>query len=175
MVYGHWHSFQDFLSVLILRILITYTLSLVDYVFSAILVQTEWVQPQQIQIKRIVCKALHIPVRTPNKMLWAGLDDMGFAVPHVVSRLQCQYIKGLLLACNHRSTYTKETTQTLMLYPKPNIPPHPDWIVAQQWMAQHDVSFHLLADLTECPLLKVTSSSCLTFQKRMSTMHGPHL
>ena len=39
-----------------------------------------------------------------------------------------------------------------MLYPKPNVPPHPDWIVAQQWMAQHDVSFHLPADLTQCPI-----------------------
>ena len=133
--------------------MITYTLSVVDYVFSAIPVQAKWVQSQQIQIKRIVCKALCIPVRTPNKMLWVGHDDMGFEVPHVFSRLQCQCIKGLFLACNSRSTNTKETTRTFMLYPKPNVPPHPDWIVAQQWMAQHDVSFHLPADLTKCPIL----------------------
>ena len=55
--------------VLVLRILITYTLSVVDYLFSATPVQAEWVQPQQIQIKRIVCKALCFPVPTPNKML----------------------------------------------------------------------------------------------------------
>ena len=77
---------------------------------------------------------------------------MGFAVPHVFSRLQCQYIKGLFLACNSRSTYTRETTRTLMPYLKPNVPPHPDWIFAQQWMAQHNVSFHLPVDLTECPI-----------------------
>ena len=73
--------------VLILRILITDTLSVVDYVFSAIRVRAEWVQPQQTQIKTIVCKARCIPVHTSNKMLWAALDDMGFAVPHVFSRL----------------------------------------------------------------------------------------
>ena len=55
---------------LIMRILITYTLSVVDYVFSAIPVQEDWVQPQQIQIKRIACEPLCIPIRTPNKMLW---------------------------------------------------------------------------------------------------------
>ena len=138
--------------ILILRILVTYTLSVVDYVLSAIPVQAEWVQPQRIQIKRIVCKALCIPIRTPNKMLWASLDHMGFAVPHVFTRLQCQYIKGLFLACNSRSTYTRETTKMLMLYSKPEVPPHPDWIIAQQWMAQHGISFHLPADLTECPI-----------------------
>ena len=111
--------------VLIPRSVITYTLSVVDYVFSAIPVQAEWVQLQQAQIKRIVCKALCIPVHTPNKMLWAALDDMGFAVPHVFSHLQCQYIKGLFLACNSRSTYTRETTRTLMLYPKPSVTPPP--------------------------------------------------
>ena len=108
--------------VLMLRILITYTLSVVDYVFSAIPVQAEWVQTQHIQIKRIACKASCIPVRTPNNMLWAGLGDMG----------QCQYIKGFFLACNGRSTYTGETTTTLMLCPKPTILPHPDRIIAQQ-------------------------------------------
>ena len=118
--------------------------------FSAILAQAKWVQPQQIQIKRIVCRALCIQVRIPNKMSWAGLDDMGFAVPHVFSRLPCQYIKGLFLASN--STYTGETTSTLMLYLKPNVPSHPDWSVAQQCMVQHGVPFHLLADLTKCPI-----------------------
>ena len=136
--------------VLILRILITYALSVVDYVFSAIPRQAEWVQPQQIQIKRTVYKALRIPVRTANKMLWAGLDHMGFAVPHVFSGLQCQYIKGLFLACNRRSTYTREITRMLMLYCKPHVPSHPDWTVAQQWIAQHGIPFHLPADLTEC-------------------------
>ena len=34
--------------VLVLRILMTYTLSIVDYVFSPIPVQVKWVQPQQI-------------------------------------------------------------------------------------------------------------------------------
>ena len=138
--------------VLIMRILITYTLSVVDYVFSAIPVQEDWVQSQQIQIKRIACKALCIPIRTPNKMLWASMDHMGFGVPHVYTRLQCQYIRGLFIACNSRSTYTRETSEMLMLYSKPDIPPHPDWITAQQWMAQHGTSFHLPADLTECPI-----------------------
>ena len=138
--------------VLILRILIAYTPSVVDYVFLAIPMQAEWVQSQQIQIKRMVCKALCIPIRTPNKMLWAGLDHMGFAVPHVFTRPQCQYIKGLFLACNSRSTYTRETTTMLMLYSKPNVTPHPDWIIAQQWIAQHGTSFHLPANLTECPI-----------------------
>ena len=138
--------------VLMLCILITHTLSVVDYVFSAIPVQAEWVQLQQIQIKRIACKALCIPVRTLNMMRWAGLDDMGFAVSHMFSRLRCQSIKGVFPACNNRSAYTKETTRTLMLYPNPNIPRHPDWITAQWWMARHDVSFRLPADLTECPI-----------------------
>ena len=46
--------------VLMLRILITCTLSVVDYVLSAIRVQAEWVQPQQVQIKRIACKAMYL-------------------------------------------------------------------------------------------------------------------
>ena len=134
--------------VLILRILVTYTLCVVNYVFSAIPVQADWVQSQQMQIKRIACKALCIPIGTPNKMPWASMDHMGFGVPHVFTRLQCQYIRGLFLACNNMSTYTRETTKMLMLYSKPHIPPHPDWITAQQWMAQHGTSFHLPADLT---------------------------
>ena len=73
--------------VLMLRIVITYTLSVVDYVPSAIPVQAEWVQAQQIQMKRTAFKALCIPVRTPSKMLWASLDDIRFAIPHVLSRL----------------------------------------------------------------------------------------
>ena len=138
--------------VLIPRILVTYTLSVVDYVFPAIPVQADWVQSRQIRIKRIACKALCIPIRTPNKMLWANLDHMGFAVPNVFTRLQCQYIKGLFLACNSRSTYTRETTRMLLLYSKPDVPPDPDWITAQNWMVQHGTSFYLPADLTECPI-----------------------
>ena len=84
--------------ILVLRILVTYTISVVDYVFSAIPARAEQVQPQQIQIKRIACKTLCIPVRTPNKMLWASIDDLGFAVPHIFTRLQLQYIKGLFSA-----------------------------------------------------------------------------
>ena len=73
----------------------------------------------------------------------------------------------------------------LLLYPKPNIPPHPHLIVAPQWMAQHDVSFHRPAKLTKCPILievlqtttslKVTSSSCRTVLKSTMIMQGLHL
>ena len=138
--------------ILVLRILVTYTISLVDYVFSAIPARAEQVQPQQIQIKRIACKTLCIPVRTPNKMLWASIDDLGFAVPHIFTRLQLQYIKGLFSACNSRSTYTRETIRTIMLYPSQQVPTHPDWITAQQWMASYGISFHLPYDFTESPI-----------------------
>ena len=138
--------------ILVLRIPITYTISVVDYVFSAIPVHAEQVH-QQIQIKRIACKALCIPVRTPNKMLWASLDDLGFAVSHTFTRLQLQYIKGLFTTCNSRSTYTREKVRTIMLYPSQQVPTHPDWIEAQQWMASYGISFHLPYDLTESPIV----------------------
>ena len=38
----------------------------------------------------------------------------------------------------------------LMLYNKPNVPPNPDRIIAQQCMAQHGISFYLAANLTKC-------------------------
>ena len=168
--------------ILLPRILITYTLSVVDYVFSAIPVQAEWIPPQQIQIKRIVCKALCIAVRTPNKMLWAGLDHMGFTVPHVFACLQRQYIKGLFLACNSRSTYTRETTRMLMLYIKPNVPPtqigqlrNNGWPNTASPSTSQVISSNAPFELRYCTSLKATSSSCLTAPRKSKTMHGQRL
>ena len=84
--------------VLVLRIVLAYVVSALDYVYDAMPPCPTCLRRTQRAVDRILTRALRVPRNVPRALLWMPVPSGGFGFPHLYSRMRLRHVQGYLRA-----------------------------------------------------------------------------
>ena len=100
---------------LCLHVAHVYALSLTDFVFEAMPPQEDWLRKAQVLLHCVLLACIGISQFMPMAPLYGVTGSLGFCVPLLFLRCQLRYIKGLFVALNSRSVYTRSMLRFVVL------------------------------------------------------------
>ena len=99
--------------VLVLRIVLAYVVSALDYVYEAMPPCPTRLCHTQRAMDRVLTRALRVPRDVPRALLWMPVAGGGFGFPHLYSRVGLRDVHGFLRAMDSRSVLVRENVRAL--------------------------------------------------------------
>ena len=99
--------------VLVLRIVLAYVVSALDYVYDAMPPCPTHLRHTQRAVDRVLTRALRVPRNVPRALLWIPATSGGFGFPHLYSRMRLRHVQGYLRAMDSRSVLVRENVPVL--------------------------------------------------------------
>ena len=99
--------------VLVLRIVLAYVVSTLDYVYEAMPPCPTRLLHTQRAVDRVLTRAPWVPRNVPRALLWMPVAGGGFGFPHLYSRMRLRHVQGFLRAMDSRSVLVRENVRTL--------------------------------------------------------------
>ena len=99
--------------VLVLRIVLAYVISALDYVYDAMPPCPTHLRHTQRAVDRVLTRALRVPRNVPRALLWMPVTSGGFGFPHLYSRMRLWHVEGYLRAVDSRSVLVRENVRAL--------------------------------------------------------------
>ena len=99
--------------VLVLRIVLAYVVSALNYIYDAMPPCPTRLRRTQRAVDRVLTRALRVPRNVPRALLWMPVPSGGFGFPHLYSRMRLRHVRGYLRAMDSRSVLVRENVQAL--------------------------------------------------------------
>ena len=99
--------------VLVLRIVLAYVVSALDYVYDAMPLCPTRLRRTQRALDRVLTRALRVPRNVPRALLWMPVPSRGFRFPRMYSQMRLRPIQGYLRAMDSRSALASENVRAL--------------------------------------------------------------
>ena len=99
--------------VLILRIVLAYVISPLDYVYEAMQPCPTRLRRTQRAMDGVLTKPLRVPRKVPRALLWMPIAGGGFGFPHLYCRMRLRHVLGYLRAMDSRSVLVRENVRAL--------------------------------------------------------------
>ena len=99
--------------VLVLRIVLAYVVSVLDYVYEAMPPCPTRVRRTQPVVDKVPTEALRVPRNVPRALLWMPVAGGGFGFPRLDSRMCLRHVLGYLRAMDSRSVLVRENIRAL--------------------------------------------------------------
>ena len=99
--------------VLVLRIVLAYVVSALDYVYEAMPPCPTRLRRTQRAVDRVLTRALRVPRNVPRALLWMPVAGGGFGFPHLYSRMRLWHVQGFLKAMDSHSVLVRENACAL--------------------------------------------------------------
>ena len=99
--------------VLVLRIVLAYVVSALDYGYDAMLPCPTRLRHTQRAVDRILTTALRVPRNVPRALLWMPVSSGGFGFPHMYNRMRLRQVQCYLRAMDSRSVLVGENVRAL--------------------------------------------------------------
>ena len=100
--------------VLVLRILLAYVISALDYVYEAMPPCPTRLRRTQQAVDRVLTRAPRVPRNVPRALLWMPVAGGGFGFPHLYSRMRLRHVQGFLSAMDSRIVLVRENVCALL-------------------------------------------------------------
>ena len=99
--------------VLVLRIVLAYVVSALNYVYEAMPPCPTRLRRTQRAVDRVLTRAPRVPRNVPRALLWMPVASEGFGFPHLYGRMRLQHVQGFLRAMDARSVLVRENVRAL--------------------------------------------------------------
>lgn len=103
--------------ILALRVVISFAISRLDYLFDALPPPPTCLQSLQRAVNNALTVAINVPRSIPKALLYAPLSVGGFGIPNLTTRFQLRFIAGVLRALNSRNSLVRRTTRWMLQHP----------------------------------------------------------
>ena len=134
--------------VLALRIILSFAVASLDYVFTVIPAKRECIAKHQILIERIVCAVLCIQKTLPKRWLYMLLSLGGFGIPEIETRFRLKCIAMWVSAPNCRNALTKQAFRFAWLIDITDTLRALDPRVIREWLRYHKLNI-VISDLEQ--------------------------
>ena len=99
--------------MLVLRIVLAYVVSALDYVYEALPPCLTRLRRTQRAVDRVLTSALQVPRNVPTALMWMPVTVRGFGFPHMYSRMRLRHVQGFLRAMDSCSVLVRENVRAL--------------------------------------------------------------
>ena len=99
--------------VLVLRILLAYVVSALDYVYDAMPPCPTRLGHTQRALYRVLTRALRVPGNVPRALMWMLVPSGGFGLSRLYSRMRLRHVQGYIGAMDSRSVLVRENVRAL--------------------------------------------------------------
>ena len=97
--------------LLVLRIVLAYVVSALDYVYEAMPPCPMCLCRAQRAVDGVLTSALRVPRNVPRALRWMPVAGAGFGFPHLYSRMRLRHKQGFLGAMDSRSVLVRENVR----------------------------------------------------------------